>query len=152
MKTRFTNWARWEYRAALEGLKYPGAYLLAIKKNGSPENANDWPDNICYVGMTNSLEGLKGRLGKLHRVISSPSGKNHGGAARIRFRHPDYAALSPGLFVCVEPFECDLRTDRPESREVRGRIAKHEYDCIAEYLRRHGALPECNDMKKSPKK
>lgn len=33
-----------------------------------------------------------------------------------------------------------------------GRVARFEYECMAEYASRFGRLPEFNDMKRSPKK
>lgn len=139
-----------EDRNSLSGVKYPGIYCIAISKREFSEKNFKWISDIKYVGMTNSQNGLKGRLRQFDNTINGKTG--HGGADRFRYKHPNYNDLVEELFVSVCSFQCDVTSNSSEDLRVMGDVAKFENECFAIYVDKFGHLPEFNDKKKSPKK
>ncbi len=148
-ENRFTKWMRWTDRSLAEGIKYPGIYIIAITDEDLSGQNFLWTTDIVYVGMTNSLKGLKGRLQQFNNTITGK--KRHGGADRVRYKHQNYEQLSTNLYVAVAAFECDVKSNKPEDLRVMGEVAKFEYDCFAHFVELFGQLPEFNDQKRSPK-
>lgn len=148
-ESRFTKWMRWCDRDTVQGINYPGIYICAISEEDISGKNFSWTTNIVYVGMTNSLKGLKGRLKQFDNTIVGKSG--HGGADRVRFKHQDYQKLVFNLFVTVASFECNVGSNIPQDLRIMGEVAKFEYDCFAYYKELYGQLPEFNDQKRSPK-
>jgi hypothetical protein len=105
---------------------------------------------IIYVGMTNGVSGLAGRLKQFDATIKAGPPR-HGGADRMKRRHPDYRKLTPSLYLALAPFDCNPRTNRHRDLQMMGEVAKFDYSCLAEYEKAHGCLPEFNDKKASPK-
>ena len=147
----FTPWAKWQDRNGMQNLKMPGVYALSITQKDIVQKPYSTVREIAYYGMTNSKGGLKSRLNQFDNTIK---GKHvaHGGAQRFLFKYPDYDELCKKLYVAVRAFDCDVKSNSPKDLRVMGEIAKYEYDCFAEYLEKHGSLPEFNDKKRSPKK
>lgn len=145
----FANWRPWHDRDQSAGLEFPGVYVLAVCDLSIAGDPFEWIEEIIYIGMTNSRGGLRSRLGALDRTLRG--GRGHGGAMRMRFRHPDYSELASHLFVTTYPRGCRVSSQLPDDLLVMGDVARHEYECFAEYARRFGRLPEFNDMKRSPK-
>jgi hypothetical protein len=146
----FSVWAKWGNRNRLEGIGFPGVYAIAIADHDISGNSFDWCREIAYVGMTNSNGGLKSRLQQFENTIKG--GDGHGGAHRVRHKHPDHEILIPRLYVSVCPRRCDVTSNRPPDLRAMGEVAKLEYDCFALYAERFNKLPEFNDKKRSPKK
>jgi hypothetical protein len=113
------------------------------------ENEFSWLPDIKYIGMTNSISGLKGRLKQFDNTIIGKSG--HGGADRVRFKHQNYNELVNKLFVSISFFECNVKSNQSNDLRVMGEVAKFEYDCFARFVELFGVLPEFNDKKLSPK-
>jgi len=150
MNRNFTKWTLWENRSTIPGIVYPGIYTLAIsgkKLHGEPFK---WCREIIYVGMTNAKGGLKSRLGQFDNTIKG--GNGHGGAHRVRFKHPNYEKLISKLYVSVCQFPCDVNSERPKDLRIMGEVARYEYECFALFVERFKCLPEFNDKKRSPKK
>src|SRR4030042_1470559 len=78
---RFSRWAHWADRMRLEGLRSPGVYALAISEQDLSGKPFSWIEQVVYVGMTNAVSGLKGRLKQFDNTIIGKSG--HGGAERF---------------------------------------------------------------------
>ncbi len=150
MNIVFSQWARWINRTTLAGISYPGVYILAISSTDISGTPFLWCPEIVYVGMTNSKRGLKSRLRQFDKTIKG--GDGHGGGHRVRFKHPDYARLTPRLYVSVCPYECDVASNDPDDLRIMGDVAKCEYECFALFAEQFGRLPEFNDKKRSPKK
>ncbi|MDP2633374.1 MULTISPECIES: hypothetical protein [unclassified Pseudoalteromonas] len=146
---RFSKWVCWADRNLTEGVKYPGIYIIAIADENLSGQNFLWTTDIVYVGMTNSLNGLKGRLRQFDNTIIGKKG--HGGADRVRYKHQSYERLVKNLYVAVASFECDVKSNNPEDLRVMGEVAKFEYDCFAYFAELFGQLPEFNDQKRSPK-
>jgi hypothetical protein len=146
----FSDWMRWNERNALGQLEYPGVYVLALCNRDISTTRFSWRKEVVYIGMTNAKGGLKSRLQQFDNTIKG--GDGHGGAHRVRFKHPNYARLARRLYVSVCPHECDVESNHPSDFRIMGDVAKHEYDCFAIFAEAFGSLPEFNDKKRSPKK
>jgi len=149
MKHHFSLWVRWKERGALDGLRFPGVYALAISEEDIAGAAFSWRQEIIYVGMSNAKGGLKSRLQQFDNTIRGREG--HGGGQRVRFKHPDYSAIAPRLFVSVWPIECNVESGDPEDLRGMGEVARLEYECFARFAETFHCLPEFNDKKRSPK-
>ena len=150
MSNAFTMWVHWTDREQLPGMLYPGIYALAISADNISGVKFSWVSEIVYIGMTNSKGGLRSRLGQFENTIRGKDG--HGGGHRVRFKHPDYAALVSDLYVAVCAFACDVMSEEPLDLRIMGDVAKQEYECFARFAEQFGRLPEFNDKKRSPKK
>lgn len=145
----FSNWTPWEKRTEIPRLQFPGIYALAISEADISGTTYDWIQPIVYVGMSNAVAGLKGRLDQFDNTIRGKMG--HGGAQRFFYKYPDRSLLVPQLYVAALPVECDPRSATPRDLRLMGEVAKLEYVCFAEFVERFGHLPEFNDKKRSPK-
>lgn len=148
-ESHFTKWMRWCDRDTVKGINYPGIYICAISEEDISGKNFSWTTDIVYVGMTNSLKGLTGRLKQFDNTIKGKNG--HGGADRVRYKHQDYQKLVTNLFVAVASFECDVKSNTPQDLRIMGEVAKFEYNCFAHFTELFKHLPEFNDQKSSPK-
>ena len=145
----FSCWAHWNNRNELDGLKFPGVYALVISNDDLSGKQFSWIKEIVYVGMSNSLSGLKGRLRQFDSTILGKTG--HGGAERFRHDYPKHEELVPFLYVAVASFECKVSSNTPAAFLVMGDVAKAEYECWATFVEVHKRLPKYNDKKNAPK-
>ena len=145
----FDPWNRWSERSGVRGLQHPGVYVLAISTEDLQGQPFNWIPEIAYVGMTNSLAGLRGRLKQFDNTILGKTG--HGGAERFRHKHQDYAQLCQQLFVTVARFPCEVKSAKPADLRVMGSVAAFEYECLAQFYEHFGRLPEFNDKQRSMK-
>jgi len=148
----FSKWKHWSQRSELDRLEYPGVYGLAISSDNISNAPFSLIEEIVYFGMTNSINGLWGRLRQFDNTIKTGKHGLHGGAEKFRFKHPSYEELIENLYVAVNPIECDVKSNKFEDLHKMGEIAYFEYICLAEYAKKFGRLPEFNDKQKSPKK
>jgi hypothetical protein len=148
-ENKFSSWRSWPRRDEASGVEYPGVYALAYSARNIAGKPFSWRKEIIYVGMTNAVSGLKGRLTQFDNTISGKTG--HGGADRVRFKHRNYGKLVQNLFVAVVPFKCDATSNEPRDLRKMGEVAKFEYSCFAHFVERFGELPEFNNKKDSPK-
>ena len=147
---KFTNWVKWQERNILSGIEFPGVYVCALADDHfNPSSDFEWMRQIIYIGMTNSIGGLKARLKQFDNTIVGKTG--HGGADRVRYKHQNYQLLVSNLYVAVASFKCNVKSSQPEDIMIMGEVAKFEYDCFAEFVKNHGCLPEFNDKKNSKK-
>jgi hypothetical protein len=149
MNTNFSNWVKWEDRNNLDGMSFPGIYCIAISESDLTGQSFKWINEIKYIGMSNSQGGLKSRLRQFDNTIKGKKG--HGGADRFRYKHEEYSVLIKNLFVSVQVFECDVKSNKPENLIIMGDVLKHEFVCFAEFVNVFGKLPEFNDKPNSPK-
>lgn len=155
IKLNFSNWAKWESRAAkLSNLHHPGIYALIISEANIEDEPFELIKEICYFGMTNSIAGLKGRLNQFNNSLRDLNGGGHGGAERFRNDHKEPAEatiLSTKLYVAVFPFECIGREATAENLRVFGSVAMTEYEAFAQYAEKFQRLPKYNSKKEFPK-
>ncbi len=145
----FSPWAQWNNRNDLENLKFPGVYALAISKHDLSGKSFSWIKEIVYVGMSNALSGLKGRLKQFENTIIGKTG--HGGAERFLHDYRNDKKLVPLLYLAVAPYICDVTSNAPADLLVMGDVAKAEYECWAQYVSHFQKLPKYNNKKISPK-
>ncbi len=146
---KFSKWYKWKSRDNAENIKFPGIYIIAISENNIEGHEFNWLPNIKYVGMTNSVAGLKGRLKQFDNTIIGKTG--HGGADRFRYEYQNYNELIDKLYVSVIPFICDVKSNSPKDLRIMGEVAKFEYDCFAKYVELYNKLPKFNDKKATKK-
>lgn len=149
IRTEFSKWKRWIERNELEGIKFPGVYCIAVSENDLSNAEFDWVESLDYVGMTNSVKGLKGRLDQFDDTIQGKL--RHGGADRFRYEHRNYEDLKSKLFVSVKYFECDVTSNASKDLLVMGDVTKLEFECFAEFVNRYNRLPKFNDKKNTTK-
>lgn len=147
---RFSNWVVWGERKALVNSASPGVYVIARSERNIAGSPFAWSDWIIYIGMTNSLAGLKGRLKQFDDTISGRR-LSHGGADRVRLKHQHYERLAPSLFVSVASFKCNPASAQPNDLRKLGDVAKFEFVCLAEFAEHFKRLPQFNDKTESPK-
>lgn len=148
-QSEFSKWVKWTERDKLDGIKSPGIYCIAISENDLSNTVFDWNEKINYIGMTNAVSGLKGRLKQFDNTIQGKTG--HGGADRFRYEYRNYEDLKRKLFVSVKYFECNVKSNLPNDLLVMGEVAKHEFVCFAEFVSRHRRLPKFNDKPNTKK-
>ncbi|MDG2343391.1 MAG: hypothetical protein P8L23_02320 [Flavobacteriales bacterium] len=90
---KFSTWKKWNERNNFSGKSFPGIYCIAISRTNLCEEKFSWIPEIKYIGMTNSIKGLKGRLDQFDLTIIGKS-PSHGGADRFRFEYEDYENLT----------------------------------------------------------
>jgi len=146
---RFSEWFSWINRESADEIRSPGVYVCSVSDNDISSNQFSWLPKIMYIGMTNSIAGLKGRLKQFDNTIIGKRG--HGGADRVRYKYQDYQELTNKLYVAVAPFKCDVKSNNPMDLRVMGKVTKFEYDCFAHFVELFETLPEFNNKKQSPK-
>ena len=146
----FSAWTMWDRRNALPGIKCPGIYVIARSDRNIQGRPFRWREEIIYIGMTNSIGGLRSRLKAFDDTLRGR--ESHGGAQRVRFKYSEYASLAPKLFVAISPMPCIVDSNRPEDLRIMGDIVKQEYECFACFAERFSRLPEFNDKKRSLKR
>lgn len=147
LELEFTNWVKFENRDSLDGIDYPGIYCIAISATNLESKLWEMTKDIKYIGMTN--RSLKNRLRAFSKSLIGESG--HGGALRFEYKHK-YEDIKEILYVAVQSFECDIKSNSPKNLNTKGDVLKHEFTCFAKYVETFGRLPEFNDKKKSSKR
>jgi hypothetical protein len=148
----FSNWRMWKDRNNLIGKdKCIGIYCIAYSEKDISNNLFGWIPQIVYIGVTNSIGGLKSRLLQFHKTIEGKL--QHGGADRFKegYRHLSSNVIFSNLYVAVCPFYCNVESNEEKDFHIMGEVAKSEYVCFAEYVKHHGKLPKFNDKKNSKK-
>jgi len=146
---KFSEWMSWDDRESAPEICSPGIYVCAVLDNDISKTQFSWLSEIMYIGMTNSIAGLKGRLKQFDNTIIGKRG--HGGADRVRYKYQNYDELKNKLYVAVASFKCDVKSHNPSDLRVMGEVTKFEYDCFAHFVALYQALPEFNNKKLSPK-
>lgn len=146
---KFTKWYSWNNRENIIDIRSPGVYICAVSQNDISSKKFSWISGIIYIGMTNSMAGLRGRLKQFDNTIIGKRG--HGGADRVRYKYQNYQELTNQLYVAVAPFKCDVKSNNASDLRVMGEVTKFEYDCFSRFVELFETLPEFNNKKKSPK-
>ena len=144
---RFSTWKQWSERDLYP--RFPGIYIIALSIDDLSNTRFSWRPEIIYVGMTNAVGGLAGRLRQFDNTIKGRAG--HGGADRVRYKYPDYEKLSERLYIATAAFDCDVRSEKSADLRTMGEVAKFENECFAHFVELFETLPEFNRKKDSPK-
>lgn len=150
MENSFSNWYHWKNRNSYPCITWPGIYIVAISNADIEGQKFSFRDEIVYVGMTNAVTGLRGRLVQFDNTISKKHCQ-HGGADRVLYKHQDYYALIENLYVALLHFECKPASESPTDLREMGRVASAEFECMARCVEELGSLPEFNRKKESKK-
>jgi hypothetical protein len=145
---RFSRWMTWVDRDALDESRQPGVYVIAVTPTPIRGRKFSWRRDIIYVGMTNSVTGLRGRLRQFDQTMLGSL--RHGGADRVRVKHRNYTRFAKHAYVALAPFSCAPGSSLPRDLKVMGEVARFEYLCLAAYAAKFDRLPEFND-RKTPK-
>src|SRR5687767_4761793 len=132
---RFCKWVRWCERDAIASARCPGVYVIARPRRDLSGKKFAWIDRIIYIGMTNGISGLDGRLTQFDNTISRKR-RAHGGADRVLFKHQNYERLASSLFVAVAPLKCDPKSNLARDLRKMGEVVRFEFSCLAEYAER----------------
>ncbi|EMB48292.1 Uncharacterised protein [Vibrio mimicus] len=149
---KFSTWKLWDNRNEHQLTQYPGIYAISISDAHLEGESFDISDDVVYFGMSNSVQGIKGRLEQFNNSLRDKRGGKHGGCERVRYDFPDGEQLAKRLFVSVLPFLCN--TKEPSSNDLKrmGEVVKAEYDAFAWYFEAYGHLPKYNDKRLRPPK
>ncbi|MDV5862200.1 hypothetical protein QM298_15095 [Pseudomonas mendocina] len=149
---QFSTWRKWSDKDKYEGIQYPGIYVIAISTSDISGQEFKYLDQIVYVGMTNSVAGLKGRLKQFDNTISQTHWQ-HGGADRLLYENQNYERLVKKLYVSTAHWECNPKNPKASDLLLMGEVAKAEYETLAKCLRHRPCrqIPKYNDKKNSPK-
>lgn len=140
---RFSIWHSWTERDEHEAATFPGVHVVAITRSRLKGRRFSWLDDIAYIGMTNSIAGLKSRLRQFDRTMAGKL--EHGGADRVRFRYRDYARFTKRAYVAVAAFRSNPASNLAQDLRVMGNVARFEYQCLAWFVDEFGRLPDFND-------
>jgi len=150
MKTN-TKWFSWKNRDHISNKNQPAIYYIAHSNENIEGKDFSYIEEIVYIGMTISKNGLKGRLDQFEKAMKG-SDKIHGGAERVRFKHKDVDSFFKKAYVSACIFELSNEKNTSEDWRTKGECVGHEYKSFAAFLDQHHNLPEFNDMNRSKKK
>lgn len=139
---RFSTWTPWSDRETYDHCGYPGVYVIALRSSRRPNQRFSWSKEIVYIGMTNSLGGLRSRLRQFDQTMAGSL--RHGGADRMRFKHRNYSRFSRRAYVAIAPFPCNPGSALPRDLRIMGEVARFEFLCLAAFAERFGDLPKFN--------
>ncbi len=145
----FSKWHSWDDREMFWDISRPGVYVVAHSRQNLSGRRFSWRCEIIYVGMTNAIGGLRGRLRQFDNTMRGKL--QHGGADRVRYKHRNYRTFRKTAYVALAPFRCDPSTEHPKDLRIMGDVARLEFRCLAHFAERFGALPRFNDKKAAPK-
>ena len=129
----FSRWKQWNERTALEGIKYPGVYILARFKDRVPRIVRPRAERIIYIGETCD-NTLRGRLRQFNRSAFENK-RGHSGGHTYRELFGDRGRI---LHVAIFPVS---KLDG----ELRPLFIRYvERKLIWDYSKRWGAAPICN--------
>ena len=146
-----TIWYKWKDRNKIENRKQPAIYFIAHSYEDISGNEFSMRKDIVYIGMTVSKNGLKGRLDQFEATLKF-SNRTHGGAERVRFKHPNYIDFFEKTYISARIFPLSISRDSSNDWRVKGDCVGHEYKSFADYFDEYNKLPEFNDQKESKKK
>lgn len=136
---------RWTPLFPLEDARLPpysGVYLLAYQ-SGNLKGKRVTSQTVFYVGMTNKIDGIQGRLKQFKSAVAGKGG--HSGGNRfyrdIAGRNPDHS-----FYVAWIDFKCERRKGlrTPCDLQVMGTVAGLELYVMAYILDREKKEPELN--------
>jgi hypothetical protein len=133
-----------------ERLKYPGVYLLAYTGRKIVGKKVDC-DDVFYVGMSNSAQGVRDRLKQFKAGIEN--GVTH--SAAIRF-YRDHSGSQPfstqkgrrKFYFAAQPINCVSDKGQAEPIDFRelGHVTCLEYYAIAHVLEKRERTPPLNKL------
>jgi hypothetical protein len=151
MGIKNTKWVSWNKRNTIIDKDQPAIYYIAHSTTNLDGNDFSYCEEIVYIGMTISNNGLKGRLDQFEKAMHGYMGV-HGGAERVKFKHKDSDTFFKDTYVSACIFKISKNKNLSEDWRTKGDCVGHEYNSFANYMDLFGRLPEFNDQKRSKKK
>lgn len=99
-----------------------------------------WQHDVIYIGVSSAL---KKRLQQFDDTIAQRR-KQHGGADRVLFKYPNYAALTQNLYVSVITIGDKAAKKAPDCLRRIGDARRLEFYCFAKFLELRSELPAFN--------
>ncbi|MCC5854796.1 MAG: hypothetical protein JJU10_03835, partial [Idiomarina sp.] len=146
MKLSFSHWYKWSSRNEYPGIAYPGIYVVAVSENDFFGQPFSLKDEVVYVGMSNAVAGLRGRLQQFDNTIAQKRCQ-HGGADRMLYKYQNYDSLVRKLYVSLWHVECSPALESAEDLRAMGTVCNAEYELMAQSVEKFGQLPEFNRQK-----
>ena len=132
----------------IEGSKCPGVYALAYTKENLSGQKVQFKD-IHYFGMSNSKEGVKGRLDQFKKAINV--GKGHSAGNRVFKEILNGKSFNSRrrekkfwVAMLTFPYNVVKGCRGPDDLQGMGKVAALEYFLIAHFLKRMKEEPELN--------
>ena len=141
-KLTFSPWYQWKNRSAYPLRDYPGVYLISITVKPDLEGRDPAFEDVVYIGMTNSRQGLKGRWQQFANAIGGKRG--HSGGNTIFAHHGHYTTWQTYLYVAAMGIRCNVHSPTAEDYLKMGWIAYLEYEAFAHYYSTVGGHPRFN--------
>jgi hypothetical protein len=127
---KFNNWKSWDEREVIENCEYPGVYLIAISDEELRGKKVRWK-HVSYIGMSNSVSGLKGRWNQFQKSIIGKRGHSGGNKVFSQLNH--YEQWRKKLFVSAMPIVCDVKDPTPNDQIKMGWVTFLEYEAFSKY-------------------
>lgn len=127
---KFNNWKVWDDRESIKNCDFPGVYLIAISDENLRGKRIRWK-HVSYIGMTNSVSGLKGRWNQFQNSIRGKRGHSGGNKIFSKLRH--YEQWHNKLYVSAMPIICNVKTPSPNDQLKMGWVTFLEYEAFSKY-------------------
>lgn len=122
---------------------FPGVYLISITPNNELAGEEPSFEDVVYIGMTNSRQGLCGRWNQFSRAALG-NGK-HSGGKRVYLDKGRYDTWNDNfLYIAAMSVKCDVKKPTNEDYIKMGWVAYLEYEAFACYYKNVGGHPKYN--------
>lgn len=143
-----SNWIKLDDYKTLKDCEYPGVYVLAYSDEDLSNNKIEI-EKIFYVGMSNSLGGVKQRLGQFINGIEKD--RSHSAGRRFFKEYMNNASFSKNkserdFYVASLSLPCEVSKGKRTHDDLRkmGEVAMFEFEVVAHIKERLGKEPELN--------
>lgn len=130
----FSKWQYWPDRDRLNGISFPGVYMLAVTDKDLTGKVVRFKD-VSYIGMTNSRAGLRGRWNQLSRSINGGTGHSGGNAIQKKLGVYDSWKDDLDLYVCALSVPCDVKRRSAKDLHLMGAVCYLEYAAFLQFQR-----------------
>ena len=146
LENKWTNLLK-NYKNLKNG-QYPGVYILAYTDKNLEEKSIEIKD-IFYVGMSNSLGGVRQRLSQFIRGLHKGRGHSAGNRFFTEYSKEksfDIAGHKKTFFVASLSLPCKVKKAERTSGDLRkmGEVARFEYSVLAHIKQVTGKEPVLN--------
>ena len=131
------------------GYYVPGIYAIAYSSDNLSGIDFDYIEDIVYFGMSINKRGLQGRLYQFFSAINGKSNRHSGAEKMYRVLPTEDINWKDKLYISLwRCIYCNVIEFSPKDLSIMGDIAKQEYICLSEYMKRYNKLPRfCNKPK-----
>lgn len=141
---KFSKWYAWENRTRYPLVDYPGVYLISISSNSHLEGQEPRFEDVVYIGMTKSKNGLRGRWQQFFNAIKGREG--HSGGKTVYRDKGHYSTWPDYLYVAAMGVKCDVINPTDHDYIRMGWVVYLECEAFAQYYQRVGGHPKYNTL------